>query len=124
MQNKLNLEEFKLELESELREILHYWTQYAPDPVFGGYYGRIDNNNQVYPEAPRGIVLYSHILWAFSAAFNRSQDKKYLRYSERAHEYIKFFFGDPKHGGVYWSVDHRGNKLDSTKKIHGQASCI
>jgi mannobiose 2-epimerase len=124
MQDKLNLEEFKLELESELREILHYWMQYTPDPVFGGYYGRIDNNNQVYPESPRNSLLYSHILWAFSAAFNRSQDKKYLRYAERAYEYIKFFFEDPKFGGVYLAVDHRGNKLDSTKRIDGQACCI
>jgi cellobiose epimerase len=124
MHNKLTIEEFRLELESELRDILHYWMQYAPDPVFGGYYGKIDNNNRVYPEAPRGIELYCRIFWAFSAAFNRSQDKAFLVFSERAYEYIKFFFVDPVYGGVYWTVDHRGHKLDSGKRTSAQAFCI
>jgi len=124
MNERMTIEEFKLELESELRDILHFWMRFAPDPVFGGFFGRIDNRNQVFPEASRGVLLYSQILWTFSAAFNRSLDKKLLRFAERAYEYIKFHFVDPEFGGVYWSVDHRGNKLDSKKQIYAQASCI
>jgi cellobiose epimerase len=124
MHEKLTIEEFKLELEAELKEILHYWMQFALDPVFGGFFGKIDNNNRVYPEAPRGIALNSRIFWAFSAAFNRCQDKGFLVFSERAYEYIKFFFIDPVYGGVYWTVDHRGHKLDSSKRTSAQASCI
>ncbi|MFI5155890.1 MAG: AGE family epimerase/isomerase [Chitinophagales bacterium] len=117
----LPVEEYRFELQRELNDILNYWTRYAPDPVYGGFYGRIDNNNQVYPKAPRGSVLYSRILWTFSAAFNCFQDPGHLVIADKAYDYLHSHFLDTEYGGVYWTVDFKGQKLDERKQIYAQA---
>ena len=87
-----HLEEYKNDLIREVEDILAYWIRFSPDPVHGGFYGKIDNYNRVYPEAPRGVVLNSRILWTFSAAFNKSQQSKYLGMASRAYEYSGSFY--------------------------------
>ena len=119
-----HLEEYKNDLIREVEDILAYWIRYSPDPVHGGFYGKIDNDNRVYPEAPRGVVLNSRILWTFSAAFNKSQQSKYLGMANRAYEYIVEHFIDREFGGVYWSLDHLGRPLSDRKQIYGLAFCI
>ncbi len=42
----------------------------------------------------------------------------------RALEYILHHFIDPEYGGVYWSVDEKGEMLDGKKQIYGQAFCM
>jgi len=60
---------FKKELTDELSRILAYWATIAPDEINGGFYGKIDNDNKVTIEAPKGSVLNARILWTFSAAY-------------------------------------------------------
>jgi cellobiose epimerase len=117
----LTTEEYRFELQRELTDILDYWTRYAPDPVYGGFYGRIDNNNQAYPEAPRGSVLYSRILWTFSSTYNAFHDQEHLVLAERAYNYLCAHFLDPDFGGVYWTVDFKGEKLEERKQVYAQA---
>jgi cellobiose epimerase len=115
---------YKKELQKELDQILWYWSEHAVDQIHGGFYGKIDALNRVYPEAPKGIVLNSRILWTFSAAFNRTQNPAYLDLAKRAYHYIVDHFLDREYGGVYWSVDYRGEKLSDRKQIYGVAFCI
>jgi cellobiose epimerase len=119
-----HLEEYKNELIREVEDILSFWIRYSPDPVHGGFYGKIDNHNRVYPESPKGAVLNCRILWTFSAAFNRSHQSKYLVIANRAYEYIADHFIDREFGGVYWSLDHLGRPLSDRKQIYGLAFCI
>lgn len=105
----------------ELFSILHYWEQNLPDPMQGGFYGRIDENNIVDKQAPRGAVLNARILWSFSAAFNAFKEPSYLLQAEKAFDYITRFFIDREYGGVYWLLTSKGEKLDPKKQIYAQA---
>ena len=76
----------KEELEKELVNILDYWMQHAVDEQCGGFYGKIDNDNRVDTNAPKGLVLNARILWSFSAAYNYTKKEQYLvRMAERLH---------------------------------------
>ncbi len=55
---KQKLEQLKKEVSEELtKNILPYWSSRMADNVNGGFYGRIDGNNKVYPEAEKGGIL-------------------------------------------------------------------
>ncbi|MEP7373583.1 MAG: AGE family epimerase/isomerase [Chitinophagaceae bacterium] len=114
----------KKELEKELVNILHYWMHHSVDEQCGGFYGRIDNNNRVDINAPKGLVLNARILWSFSAAYNHTKDKKYLVIAERAWQFLMKHFLDKQYGGFYWSIDKDGNIGDSKKQIYGIAFCL
>jgi mannobiose 2-epimerase len=45
---------FKNELSSELSNILNYWMKNTPDEQFGGFVGRIDEENHVVANAAIG----------------------------------------------------------------------
>jgi len=115
---------FRKELLEELHTILEYWEQYATDHESGGFYGRIDNDNNVYRDAAKGVVLNARILWAFSAAVRFGNNDRYLQSATRAYQYLVSYFIDQKYGGVYWSVDHRGFPLETRKQIYAHAFVI
>ena len=52
-QEPVRLNELKKELNAELRNILNYWLKNTPDEINGGFWGKIDNDNQVSPAAPK-----------------------------------------------------------------------
>ena len=47
--------------------ILPYWIHRMID-TRGGFYGRINGNDELIPEADKGAILNARILWTFSAA--------------------------------------------------------
>jgi mannobiose 2-epimerase len=100
------LHTYKQELAGELGNILNYWMANTVDEQHGGFYGKIDNDNNVIPASPKGSVLNARILWSFSAAYNQNPDEKYLAMADRAYQYIIKHFIDAEFGGVYWSVDY------------------
>ena len=118
------LQKYKSDLENELKEILSFWQNNTIDKEFGGFYGRLDNTNHVFPNAAKGSVLNSRILWSFSAAYNLTANTEYLHFAERAFQYIITHFIDKKNGGVYWSVDYLGNPLDTKKQIYALSFAI
>ncbi|UOE47617.1 AGE family epimerase/isomerase [Mucilaginibacter sp. SMC90] len=115
---------FSNELTAELKSILNYWLNHTVDEVNGGFWGKIDNGNQVTPDAAKGSVLNARILWSFSAAYNQNPDKAYLHAATRAYDYIKVCFVDEEFGGVYWSVSYKGDKLDTKKQVYANAFTI
>jgi mannobiose 2-epimerase len=118
------LQQYKKELEEELISILDYWMHYTIDNVNGGFYGKVNNENKADEEAPKGSVLHARILWAFSSAYNFCSDEKYISTATRAFNYIKNFFSDKQFGGVFWTVDAKGNMLDSKKQVYALAFCL
>jgi mannobiose 2-epimerase len=120
----MNLAEYRLEMEKELASILDYWIRYTTDPAEGGFYGQLDEENIVHPDAPKGVVLNARILWTFSAAYAHTRESKYLPIAQRAYEYLAAHFIDREYGGVYWSVDHKGVMLNGRKQIYGLAFAI
>src|SRR5215510_4401920 len=82
------LVEYNIELRQELLNILGYWMRETPDEINRGFIGRIDHDGKVYPEAPKGSVLNSRILWSFSAGYNLTGKSEYLEMAARAFEYL------------------------------------
>lgn len=113
------MEELKKQFRNCLENnILKYWLTKAVDKEHGGFYGRIDGHDNVHPEAEKGAILNARILWAFSAAYRVLKKPEYLQAAERARDYIFNHFIDNEHGGVFWSVDYKGNPLDTKKQTY------
>ena len=117
----MNLSVFKNEMQQELHAILDYWMLHTIDEQQGGFFGRLDNDNIVYADAPKGCVLNARILWTFSAASVLTNDRRYAKMANRAFAYIRDHFVDKEYGGVYWSVTSRGEPLDTKKQIYALA---
>ena len=120
----MQLDLYKKELQKELSAILYFWHRHTPDTAFGGFYGKLDNFNKVFNNAPKGSVLNSRVLWAFSSAFNLTGNSDYLNMAERAFQYIVDHFIDKENGGIYWTVDHMGTPLDTKKQVYALAFAI
>jgi mannobiose 2-epimerase len=121
---KQQLATYKSELEAELDNILTYWINNTQDIEEGGFYGRIDNEDRLVPDSPKGSVLNARILWCFSSAYNATGNNEYLEIADRAYQYLIKHIIDPEFGGVYWTVDHAGNKLDAKKQVYASAFAI
>lgn len=114
----------KLEFKDELNSILNYWSKNTIDKENGGFYGKIDFYNQVIPDATKGIILNTRILWSFSAASNHFQTEAYKSICERAFQYLKTHFKDNRFKGVFWELDYRGQPINKRKQIYAQAFAI
>ena len=108
-------------MKDELASILNYWQQHTIDDSHGGFYGKINNDNKADITAAKGVVLHARILWTFSAAYAFTHNKEHLQIAERAFSYLLNYFQDKENGGVYWSVDYRGEPLETRKQIYGLA---
>lgn len=124
MITKDQIVQYKKEQDEELHSILSYWMHYTIDKEHGGFYGRIDHDNNIDSQAAKGSVLNSRILWSFSAAFKHTGNPEYLVVAERAFTYILEHFIDKNYGGVYWSVDYKGKVLDTKKQIYALAFAL
>ena len=112
------------EFHQEYKDILAYWQRYAPDPVNGGFYGRVNYQNQPDPNADKGIVLNARILWTFSAGLRHTHHDEYRPVADQAFQYIRQHFIDPQYGGVYWSVTTKGEPANATKQLYGQSFAL
>ena len=123
--NEEHLDMMRLEMQDVLENnILPFWLEKMQDNENGGFYGRIDGNNQLHPEAEKGAILNARILWSFSAAYRVLQKEEYLEAATRAKDYLIEHFIDPEYGGVYWSVDYTGEPLDTKKQFYAIAFVI
>ncbi len=121
---EFDLEELKISLKNELKDILSYWENNTIDNEYSGFYGRIDSKNQVIPKSSKGLILNTRILWTFSVAYNYLKKKEYLQIADRAYNYIINNFYDKDNGGYFWEVDFEGKPLNTRKQIYGQAFTI
>ncbi len=112
------------EMLRELTEdILPFWLTRMQDPS-GGWYGRIDGEGRLVPDAPRGAILNARILWTFSAAFRVLGRPEYRAAADRAYLEIRDRFFDPEEGGVFWSLDAAGRPLDTKKQFYAIAFAV
>ena len=100
------------------QNILCFWLEKMQDHEHGGFYGRIDADEVLHPEAEKGAILNARILWSFSAAYRVLGNPEYLEAATRAKDYIIDHFIDKEYGGVYWSLDYLGNPLDTKKQFY------
>ena len=117
LMSEIDFTRYRLELKEELANILTWWIDSAVDPE-GGFVGKIDHHQNIYPESPKGAVLNARILWSFSAGYNSFGNDEYLEQADRAFNYISNHFIDKDFGGVYWTVDAAGRPLDTRKQVY------
>ena len=110
---------FKQEVREVLEDnILRFWIERMQDEEHGGFYGRIDNQNILHADADKGAILNARILWTFSAAYRVLGKSEYLKIVTRAKRYFIDHFIDPEYGGVYWSLDYKGQPKDTKKQFY------
>ena len=114
-----NVSLMKREMQDVLeKNILRFWLDKMVDHENGGFYGKIDGNGVLHPEAEKGAILNARILWSFSAAYRVLGNQEYLDASRMAYEYFVEHFIDPEYGGVYWSLDSKGQPKDTKKQFY------
>jgi cellobiose epimerase len=117
----MNAAQFRKELTGN---ILPFWMRHTVDREDGGFYGKVTCDLKVEKEAPRAAVIVTRILWTFSAAYRALGNPEYKEMADRAYTYILDKFWDKRHGGVYWTIDYRGNPISDRKQIYAQAFAI
>lgn len=115
----MSLDELKSQMQDVLQNnILPFWINRMTDPVNGGFYGRIDGEGNLHADAEKGAILNARILWSFSAAYRVLGKPEYLETATRAKDYIIDHFIDHEYGGVYWSLDSKGQPMDTKKQFY------
>ena len=115
----MDIKMLKQEMQDVLESnILRFWLDKMQDHENGGFYGRIDGQGVLHPEAEKGAILNARILWSFSAAYRVLGNPEYLEAATRAKDYLIDHFIDKEYGGVYWSVDYQGHPLDTKKQFY------
>ena len=115
----MNTNILKREMQDVLeKNILPFWMEKMVDHEHGGFYGRIDGHGQLHPESEKGAILNARILWSFSAAYRVLHQPEYLEMATRAKDYFLQHFVDEVYGGVYWSLDFKGQPLDTKKQFY------
>ena len=115
------------QLVSEIREeltghIIPFWKGLRDDE-HGGYIGQVDFDLTRRPEAPRGCILNSRILWFFSEAYLYLKDDSLLGEADHAWQML-IRMTDEARGGVYWSINPDGTVADGTKHTYNQAFAV
>lgn len=119
------LRRYRERIEADLvGNILPFWIRHVAQPVARGFVGALSDDLVIDSTAERGALLTSRILWTYAAAYRRYGDPAYLAMAERAYLDLTTVFGDPEHGGFFWSVDANGAVQRDRKQVYGQAFAI
>ncbi len=102
--------------------ILPFWMG-LKDDVHGGFVGRVDYDLTRHPEAVKGCILNSRILWFFSECYMTLRDETLRPYITQAYDML-CRMTDDAHGGVYWALNADGSVADSTKHTYNQAFAV
>jgi mannobiose 2-epimerase len=104
--------------------ILPFWCGPALDHEQGGWMGWLSNDLKPDRTQPKGLIVNSRILWAFSAVHRARPEKLFQQMADRAFDFVMNHFWDAQLGGAFWRLDDTGRVLDDSKKIYGQAFAI
>lgn len=120
-----SIKEFAGRVRTQLLEhIVPFWTGPALDHEAGGWLAWMSNDLRVDRSQPKGLIVNSRILWAFSAVCRAYSQPLYRQMADRALDVVMNRFWDDQHGGAFWRLDSGGSILDDSKKTYGQAFYI
>jgi mannobiose 2-epimerase len=122
MMNLNAIQQFKTKVEHELTSrILPFWMEKTVDLKHGGFYGKMANDLRIYPNAQKGCILHSRILWTFACAYRLFKDDQYRKTAKHAFDYLVKYFWDERDSGLFLKVNHRGRVADPRKVVYNLA---
>ena len=101
-----------------------FWCGPAVDREQGGWMAWLTNDLKPDRAQPKGLIVHSRILWAFSAVHQARPAPLIRQMAERAFDYLVNKFWDDRHGGAFWRLNDAGQVIDDSKKTYGQSFCI
>jgi mannobiose 2-epimerase len=104
--------------------ILPFWCGPALDQKNGGWMAWLSNDLKPDRSQPKGLIVNSRILWAFSAVHDVRPEPVYFDMAARAFDFVMNKFWDAERGGAFWRLDDQGKVIDDSKKTYGQAFYI
>ena len=117
------LREMRTEAEAQLRRgLLPFWLS-LKDTERGGFVSYVGYDLRRAPQAMRGCILNSRILWFFSQAWAVTGEAECREAANHAYAMLRRMT-DIKNGGVYWGMHADGTVADSTKHTYNQAFAI
>ena len=120
-----DLKRFAKRVDAQLfRNLMPFWSGPALDSEQGGWMSWLSNDLKPDRTQPKGLIVNSRILWAFSAVYQARPDDLFQRMADRAFDYVMNRFWDAQYGGAFWRLDDTGRVLDDSKKIYGEAFYI
>lgn len=115
--------QFISEIRRELTDhILPFWKGLRDDQN-GGYIGRVSFDLVRHPEADKGCILNSRILWFFSEAYLLLRDETLKNEADHAYAMLARMT-DEENGGVFWALHADGAVADAAKHTYNQAFAI
>ena len=115
--------QFTKEIRAELTDhIIPFWHGLRDDQN-GGFIGQVDVDLTRHPEAVKGCILNSRILWFFSETYMALKDPMLLEDADHAYAML-LRMTDEQNGGVYWALNADGTVADGTKHTYNQAFAI
>ncbi len=103
-------------------QIIPFWNTLIDERC--GFYGRMNQQLELFKDADKGVILNSRILWFYSASYIATKDESLKKYADHAFEFLKNYCIDDEFGGVYWMMDCNGKPLDTMKHTYNQAFAI
>jgi mannobiose 2-epimerase len=104
--------------------LLPFWCGPALDRENGGWMAWLTNDLKPDRTQPKGLIVNSRILWAFSAVHRARPEPLYAEMAERAFGVVMNRFWDAQYGGGFWRLNDLGAVIDDSKKTYGQAFYI
>ncbi len=102
--------------------IIPFWNALLDER--GGFFGRMNQNLELFKNADKGVILNSRILWFYSASYIATKDESLKKYADHAYAFLKNCCVDREFGGVYWMMDCNGKPLDTMKHTYNQAFAV
>lgn len=104
--------------------ILTFWTKHVVDPGNGSFYGAVDRLGNPDLKASKGCVLFTRILWTYSASARILNNREYAELADRCFDVIARHFSDAEHGGYFMELDPDHKPFNTIKHTYAQAFAL
>lgn len=104
--------------------ILAFWTKHVVDRSNGSFYGAVDRMGNPDLGASKGCVLFTRILWTYSASARILNNTHYAELADRCFNVIARHFHDVQHGGYFMELDPGHKPLNTIKHTYAQAFAL
>lgn len=107
--------------------ILKFWHPRTIDKTNGGYLLHFDNEGQLQPPGPKGIVTQARTLWMYARAARAGYGNRaeMLAAADHGYRFLTTKMWNAKHGGFAWEVDATGAKATRPKiHMYGQSFAL